>query len=81
MAWGLGPFKVTKRREVTLKGPSPQAFRDGPLNITVYRGRDSMGARSCGLIRTRRLENRFSSNTAGSIDIVMIIGSSIRPEV
>ena len=32
-------------------------------------------------IRTRRPENRFSSNTRGSIDIVMLIGSSIRQEV
>jgi hypothetical protein len=34
---------------------------------------------SCGLIRTRRQENRVSS-TAGIIGIVMLIGSSIRQE-
>jgi hypothetical protein len=61
MAWGLGGFKVTKKREVTLKPPSLQAFRAGPLNVTVQ-GTSFEGPRSCGLIRTRR-PVEWASNT------------------
>jgi hypothetical protein len=79
---GLGDGKLHGNEDaVALKLPIPQSFQTGPLTFTVQEHEFRMANRGLTLFALvgRKIGRR--PTPASSIDIVMLIGSSIRREV